>query len=506
MPEIVLAIAAVTIYVAGAFVASRAVWSWIGLGAIAIAAAAMLIQQPQPAGPLAGDALGQLIRWLALGVGAMLILTASRSRAPDVPEYLGSLLLTVVGLMLVAEANELILLFLGLELIAIPTYLLLYLGRRNAAAEESAAKYFFLSVLASALLLYGFSFLYGTTGSTDLGAIAAGLAQPAAGQDALAGLARIALVFVFAGLGFKIAAVPLHFYAPDVYQGTTQLNAALLSVVPKAAGLVALVRIGLLMPGLESHAWRIALALAVVTMTYANVLALWQDNLRRLLAYSSIAHGGTMLIGLAAGLAMAGAGPASWDGIAGLVFYLCVYAVATIGVFAALVHLGREGREVDNVDELAGLGQTSPVMAGAIAVCLFSLAGVPPLAGFWGKLAVFASALDVQPAAGEPGGLRIWFIALAVVGVLNAAIAAAYYLRVVGVMYFRLPLASPKPEGGRGAWIAAIACAVLVVLLGLASGPLFDACRRASPNVSAQANGAATVRSGMTGEFPTPLP
>ena len=157
-------------------------------------------------------------------------------------------------------------------------------------------------------------------------------------------------------------------------------------------------------------------------------------------------------------------------------------------------YLGREGREVDNVDELAGLGQTSPVVAGAIAVCLFSLAGVPPLAGFWGKLAVFAAALDVEPAAGEPGGLRIWFIALAVIGVLNAAMAAAYYLRVVGVMYFRLPLASPKSEGGRGAWIAAIACAVLVVLLGLASGPLFDACRRASPNVSAQANGAATVR------------
>jgi NADH-quinone oxidoreductase subunit N len=485
-PEIVVAIAAVVIYVGGAFVASRTVWGWIGLGGILLAAAALFVQHPESGqGPLAGDALGQLVRWLALAAGGLLVLMAARLRARDVPEYLGSLLLTIVGLMLVAGADELIILFLGLELIAIPTYLLLYLGRRDVVARESAAKYFFLSILATALLLYGFSCFYGTTGSTDLRVIAAHLATATPDRDGSAGLVKVALAFVFAALGFKIAAVPFHFYAPDVYQGTTNLNAAMLSILPKAAGMVGLIRLGLLTPGVGSHAWQIALVLAAVTMTYGNVLALWQENLRRLLAYSSIAHAGTMLIGLAVGLAAAGGDPARWDGIGGLLFYLCVYAAATIGVFAALVYLGREGRQLDNIDELAGLGQTRPAVAGAIAACLFSLAGVPPLAGFWGKLVVFASALDVAPAGSEANGARIWFIVVAVIGALNAAVAAAYYLRVVGVMYFRLPLAAFKPKGGRGAAVAAIVCALLVVALGLASGPLLRVCYNASPRTTA---------------------
>jgi len=486
-PEIILATAAVFIYVAGAFFNARAAWSWLAGAAIAGAAAVLWLAEPDlsAAGPLAVDPLAGYCRWLALAVGAAFVLLTSRPlRTPDTPEYVGSLLLIISGLMLAGAADELVLLFLGLELISIPTYIVLYLGRRDTVGREATAKYFFLSILASGLLLYGLSFLYGSAGSTDLSTIASRLAgvaeQGAAGFDVTG---KLALVLIFAGLGFKIAAVPFHFYAPDVYQGTSNANAGLLSVVPKAAGFVVLLRVVVIaMPGLEPQACRIAIVLAVLTMTFGNVMALWQDNLRRLLAYSSVANAGYMLIGLAVALATIRNVPQRWDGAAALLFFLTVYAAAIVGTFAMLTYLGREGEELDGVDELAGLGQTCPLPAALLGVFMFSLAGIPPLAGFWGKLALFASALSVDPGAGaDPSSLRPWFIGLAVIGVLNAAVAAAYYLRIIGVMYFRLPLAVPKREGGRGAYLAAVVCAGLVVAVGVHPGPLLRESDKASP-------------------------
>jgi len=386
--------------------------------------------------------------------------------------------------MLAAGARDLVLIFVALELISIPTYILLYLGRRDSASQEAAAKYFFLSLLASAILLYGFSFLYGTTGTTQLTSTAA---------PAFPKLVKLALVLIVAGLGFKIAAVPFHFYAPDVFQGTTYANAALLSVVPKAAGLLVLVRIAVwampIPPLAETYAWRIALALAVLSMTFANVVALWQENLRRLLAYSAIAHSGYMLIALAVGLATAGT-PGQWDGVGALLFYLAVYAVASVGTFAACGYLGRDRQPLEAIDELAGLARTRPLSAALIAVFMFSLAGIPPLAGFWGKLAVFFSALMVDAGAAAEGSRQPWFVALAIIGVLNAAVAAAYYLRIVGVMYFRTPLATPKAEGGLGTRCAAVVCAILVVAVGLYPGPLMRASDAASPHAAAPAEAA----------------
>jgi NADH-quinone oxidoreductase subunit N len=294
-------------------------------------------------------------------------------------------------------------------------------------------------------------------------------------------LTKIALVLIFAGLGFRITAVPFHFYAPDVYQGSSHTNAALLSVIPKAAGMVVLVRLAVVaMPGTEPFGWRVAMALSLVTMTLGNVVALWQGNLRRLLAYSSIAHAGYLLIGLS--VALSGSNPIpGWDGVGALLFYLCAYALATIGAFAALVYLGRRDRQVDTVAELAGLARTRPLLATVLAVFMFSLAGIPPLAGFWGKLLIFGSALmvDAGPTSGE--GRRTWFIALAIAGVVNSAIAAAYYLRVVATMYFRAPLGTLRAEGGRGSWVVAMACAILVVALGLYGRPLVQWSMAASP-------------------------
>jgi NADH-quinone oxidoreductase subunit N len=478
MPEIVLMVAAVAIYLGGAFWASRRAWGWVAAAGVGLAVVALWSQHgPTTAGgPLKLDSLAWYGRWLALVFGALFVLLAARPLAGEgTSEYVGSLLLTVAGLMIVLGADDLVLLFIGLELISIPTYVLLYLGRADARCQESAVKYFFLSVLASAILLYGFSFLYGVAGSTQLPAIRAALSEAGRLPSGFPALAKVAWALIFAGLCFRIGAVPLHFYAPDVYEGTTHPNAALLSVVPKAAGLAVMLRILLVaMPGMDPYSWRVVLVVSILSMTLGNVLALWQDDLRRLLAYSSIAHAGYMLIGLAVALATGNA-PGPWNGLAALGFYLFSYAVATIGAFAVLEYLGRADRSLDAVEELAGLGQTRPVAAALLAVCLLSLTGVPPLAGFWGKLLLFGSALNVDDAAGS---LRWWFTGLAIVGVLNAAVAAAYYLRVVGVMYFRAPLATLRAAGG-GARYAALLSALLVVAIGLWPAPWMSAAGRA---------------------------
>jgi len=474
-PEITLAVAAVGIYMLGAFVTAGHVTRWLAGGAIALAAAILALQSPSgPVGPLAGDRLGLMVRWLGLALGFALVLMACRAPRRGAPEFFGSLLLAVAGVMLSAAAGELVLLYVALELVAIPTYLLLFLSRSDVAAEEATTKYFFLSVLSSVLLLYGLSFVYGAAGSTELAVVAQRLAEtPAGTQD----LTRLAIVLVAAGLGLKIAAVPFHFYAPDVYEGTTHWAAAFLSVVPKTAGLAALVRLLAALPGAEGFAWRLVAVLAVASLVLANTMALAQENLRRLMAYSSIAHTGFLLLGVAAGVA-AGGSAGTWNGRGGMLFYLCVYFLGTLGVLAAFAHLARDGRTVDNIDDLAGLGRSEPAVAAALAVCLFSLTGIPPLAGFWGKLAVLAAALDVSSPDARP-----WFVALAVTGVLAAAVAAAYYLRVVGALYFRMPLAVVSPPRRGGAWAAAMGCALLSVVLGLWSGPLLGAADRAGSAV-----------------------
>ncbi len=491
VPEMILLAAAVLIYLGGAFFPRLKVWGWLGVFAAVAALAALSahMRAPDAPGPLAGDGLAWLVRLLVLAAGTVFALSAATADLEEHrAEYAGSLLVALAGLMLTAAAQELVLLFVGLELVSIPTYVLLYLGRRDQAAHEAAAKYFYLSLLASALLLYGFSFLYGIAGTTNLAGLYGRLQPHLAQADGAWLMARLGFVLVLAGLGFRLAAVPFHFYAPDVYQGTSSSNAGLLAVLPKAAGVVALVRVvGLAMPGIEDFAWRVVLPVAAVTMTVGNLLALRQDHVRRLLAYSSIAHAGYMLVGISAALATLPTSETAIDGIAAAVVYLVVYAVAAAGLFATLAWLGGEGREIEGVDELAGLGRTHPTAAAALAVFLFSLAGLPPLAGFWGKFSVFGSAL----AAVAEEWPRRWLIALAVLGVLNAAVAAAYYLRLVGVMYFRLPLAPPAARGGLGARWAMTLAAVLVIALGAFPGPLANGASAALRDARARLHTAA---------------
>ncbi len=501
-PEILLVVVASAIYVASTF-RPRAPWNAIALGGLVVAAASLAGFGPvQPAGfdPLADDGLAWFGRWLALGTALLLVLVAWPAEVPEGrPEYLGSLLLLTAGVMLATSATDLVLLFVALELVSIPTYILLYLGRRDAASQEASAKYFYLSLLASALFLYGLSFLYGVSGSTDLRVLAEHVARPSSGT-ALAALPRVALVLIVAGLGFRITAVPFHFYAPDVYQGTTHANAAVLSVAPKIAGMLVLVRLvaGALAPA-APYAWPLVAVLAVATMTTGNVVALWQTELRRLMAYSAIAHAGYLLVGLAVRLGAHTAEP--WDGIAAVMLYLIVYALATLGVFSILSALGRGGRPVEHIDDLAGLARAGGWMrsfaAWSLAVFLFSLAGLPPLAGFWGKFALFAGAISLEQFA---PAVRPWFVALAVCGVLNSVVSAVYYLRIVGAMFFRLPgeaevrgqpgsePAQVMPQG-LAPLAAALACLVLVVGIGIRPGTWLGAAARASLAAAAQVTG-----------------
>lgn len=481
-PELVLVATATLLVVGGAFLQRPPMWLAVAVlgylaagGLLCTTEVQLWLAEDAPvlSGPLASDALGFLLRHLALAMGIILSLSLSRQRRHRLyTEMLGLLMLLTAGGLLAARANELVFLFVSLELVSIPTYVLLYLGRQDRAGGEATAKYFYLSVLSSALLLYGLSFLYGAAGTTWLTAPEGMASLRGAVLADHGSMAAFGLILVMAGLGFKIAAAPFHFYAPDVYQGTSNGNAAILAVAPKIAGFAALLRLLVVgLAGLHELAWQLTLVLAALTMTIGNVCALWQTNIRRLMAYSSIAHAGYMLIGIAVATATGEGG--AFGGVAATLFYLVVYSLAVAGFFAVLCALETERQPIQSLDQLAGLGASQPLYAAAIAVFMFSLAGIPPLAGFWGKLTLFTSAVGLA-LRGEARELQPWFLGLAIVGVLNAAVAAAYYLRVIAAIYFRSttarrPEREPAPIPAR---LAVVACAVLVVVLGLRAGPL----------------------------------
>jgi len=421
-------------------------------------------------GPFRGDSLVWFIRALTLSVGAMLVLLSwNQFASGEVGESQGCLLLILAGVNLTVVANDLVGLFLALELVSIPTYILLYLVRCSAAGQEAVVKYFLLSVFSAALLLYGFSLLYGAAGTTNLEAIRLGLVN-AAGAPPL--ILAIALVIVLAGIGFRVTAVPFHFYAPDVFQGTHAAAAAMLSIVPKLAGFVVLLRLFAVIPvvpPLTEHGPALAQVLtpalwwlAVITMSVGNLVALWQTNVRRLLAYSSIAHGGYMLVGLT----VAQSHPGLTGGSEALLFYLAVYAAMTLGVFAVLIAAGGRERQVETLDDLAGLGRYRPGLALLLAVFLFSLTGLPPTAGFFGKF-------NLLVAAWSSGTFDLQM--LAVVMAVNAAIGAAYYLRIVAALYLRpAPAVSTASGADFPAFLAGVLCVGVTLALFIAPQWLWD--------------------------------
>ena len=463
------------------------------------------------AAPVANSRLALFLKALALAGAVVLVLTSWNEVSDELAaEFHACLLLITAGVCLTGAANELITLFLSLEIISIPTYILLYLPRGDARAQESAMKYFLLSIFSSALLLFGFSYLYGAAGTTNLAALSEALRAAGAGGLAApgaAGLALTAVVLVTAGLGFRITAVPFHFYAPDVYEGTTASAAAILSFVPKVAGFAALFRVfgytlGLLgSPAfvgqiLEGQGLKLLWILAAVTMTLGNVLALLQNNLKRLLAYSSVAHAGYMLVGLAAAPLLGVSAPVA--GVEAVVFYLVAYAAMTIGVFAVLAYLNGGSRPVETVDDLAGLSVSRPGSALVMVLFLFSLIGMPLTAGFWAKFQIIFGALDVAPDAASSAGSQslVWFILLAVITVINAAIGAWYYLRIAAVMYLRTPLhPAERPRSVPPVLVAVWLCALVTLAVGLYPRPLQQWVQTAvrGPASTAAAPGPATA-------------
>ena len=486
LPELLILLVAVAMMTAAPFVRlPRRAWSSISALALLATLLTLLALRRQETDLYSAVALNDAFSYyarLVLVLTGFILLALAHDQVDDLrsPEFFGSLLMINAGAMLVAAANEMVFLFVGLELVSIPTYLVLYLPRRDASTQEAATKYFFLSIFSSVLLLYGLAFLYGLTGVSNLKALAylaghaASVPQPQ--------LALVAVVFVMAGLGFRVAAVPFHFYAPDVYEGSPTVIAALLSWIPKAIGFLAIVRTLTTVVAaaggstlIADRAVVLAWIVAVITMTLGNTVALLQENLKRLLAYSSIAHAGYLMIAIT--VAFHTANPArDFSSVVGLLFYLVAYALMTLGVFGVIIALSTPNRTVETVDDLAGLGRTHPATAAAMALCLFSLTGIPPLAGFWGKFYIFGAALDATPNQST----RL-FQGLAVIGALNAAIGAYYYLRIVVVMYLRTPPARPiAPRTGWPTSVAVWSCAGLSLIFGCLPAPIARAGRQAA--------------------------
>jgi NADH-quinone oxidoreductase subunit N len=502
VPEAILGVAACVLFIGATFQAGRHVWAAVALIAL-IAAGLALWFYPRPfpetpaeelyAAPLLLDRLARLIKLVALLGGVVLVLF-SWDEVPDrqAGEYFGCLLIIVAGLCLTGAANELITLFLALELISIPTYILLYLPRLTNASQEAAMKYFLLSVFSSALLLFGFSYLYGLAGTTNLPAMLEALGPPREDTAKLPMVAVIAVVMVVAGLGFKTTAVPFHYYAPDVYQGAPTGAAALLAFLPKVAGFVALLRVlGFVRLGGSDNILAMGdqvsilfWILAAVTMFLGNLLALLQDNLKRLLAYSSVAHAGYMLIGIAVAYHL-NIAPLSLPfeltgGVAAVLFYLVAYAAMTVGAFAVLQYLSTPERPVEKEDDLAGLSQTHPGVALLMALFLFSLIGIPLTAGFFGKLMLFFGALAVE-------GPNAWlFRLLALFGGLNAAIGGWYYLRILAKMYLYPTLTTLAKPRSVPCLTALWICAIVTLGLGVYPRLLLDEAKLIASPPTAQ--------------------
>ena len=391
------------------------------------------------AGLLMGN-LGQYVKIVVCGLGILLVMmntglvnrslerAVAAGRASFDPisatrgEFFAFLLLSLMGLMLCCNANDLIWLFLALELTSLPTYVMVAMSRGSKLAQEAAVKYFFLGALSAALFLYGFALLYGASGTIVLTEMRDKLTPT--GGESVSNLAVVGMILSILGISFKIAAAPMHFYAADVYEGAASAVAAFLAFVPKFAGLLALMLLlstfgwemkftrfeyGL-HPSIQVTIWIIA----VLTMTLGNVGALLQTSVKRILAYSSIAHSGYMLIGILAG-------PGA--GFSAVLFYMFAYGLMNTAAFAVLAGLQRRGQEIETLDDLAGLRQRHPWMAAVLAVSALSLIGLPPLLGFWGKLYLFIA------------GIEAGHILLVIIAGLNSAISAWYYLGLV-----RLPV------------------------------------------------------------------
>ncbi len=398
---------------------------------------------------------GKFLIYIATGVAMVLSLEYMKGEK-HIGEYYVLMLFAMLGMMLMVSSNNFITMYLGLELMALSIYVLVAYQRDVLRSNEAALKYFILGALSSGMLLYGVTFLYGVTGSFDFAVMGSALSH----ADASASTAvMLGLVFLIAGLGFKVSMAPFHMWTPDAYEGAPSPVTAFMSVAPKVAGFVILMRIiADLLPSLQYEYETILSAIAVLTIGVGNLAAIAQRNIKRMLAYSTVGHVGFLTLGLLGGTAA---------GFSGILVYLSIYLVMTMGVFAIIILMRRDGIQGELLDDFAGLSKVRPGYALAMGLFMFSMAGIPFLGGFWAKYVVFIAAI-------EAGHLYLVLYAL-----LFSAIGAFYYLRVVKYIYFDKERVAFNFIESRPMQATVLVTALLIVMLGIFPDPLFDICREA---------------------------
>ncbi len=466
VPEMFLAVAGMVLLVLGAFTrpdAAESTVTRLTVATLAVALGLVVFVGSGTATAFGGmfitDGFAIFMKVLVI-LGSLLAVLMSREYLAHEGigrfEYPVLILFATLGMMVMISANNLMSLYLGLELQSLCLYVIAAFHRDSLRSSEAGLKYFVLGALSSGMLLYGISIVYGFTGSTGF----AGLADRLAGAgEAEIGLI-IGLVFVIAGLAFKISAVPFHMWTPDVYEGAPTPVTAFFSVAPKIAGFALILRVMLDPFGPLIDEWRqVIVVIAIASMALGAYAAIPQTNIKRLMAYSSIGHVGYALIGLAAGTP---------DGVSGVLVYLAIYLVMNIGAFACILSMRRHGDVVEGIEDLAGLSATNPRMALMLTAFMFSLAGIPWFAGFFGKLYVFMAAIDA--------GLYL----LAILGVLASVVAAYYYLRIVKIMYFDTAVEPLDRPTSRTLGLVMLVTALLVTTFIIYPGPLIDSATQAA--------------------------
>ncbi|RYX88411.1 MAG: NADH-quinone oxidoreductase subunit NuoN [Comamonadaceae bacterium] len=421
-------------------------------------------------GMVVSDPMGNWLKCFAT-VALMVTLVYGRPYAGDRDMLRGGELFTIsmfalLGMFVMISGSNFLLIYLGLELLTLSSYALVALRRDNAVATEAAMKYFVLGAMASGFLLYGLSMMYGATGSLDINEVFKAIASRKVNHQVLV----FGLVFVVAGLAFKVGAAPFHMWVPDVYQGAPTAVTLLIGAAPELAAFAIIIR--LLVEGMLPLAidWQQMLAvLAIASLVVGNLAAIAQTNLKRMLAYSTIAQMGFMLLGFVAGTVDGDTRNAA-SAYSASMFYVLTYVLTTLASFGIILLLAREGFESEEIVDLAGLNQRSPLYAGVMAIAMFSLAGLPPLVGFYAKLAV----LQALIASGQA-----FYIGLAVFAVMMSLIGAFYYLRIVKVMYFDAPVTASTVSAPRDVRAVLTVNGALILILGIVPGGLMTLCAQA---------------------------
>ena len=464
VPEIVLAIGAMALLMLGAFRGPRATPLIVGL-AICLLILTGALELWLPAGKLVTfggsfvvDGYARFLKVLALiGSGATLLLSLEflSHESRRIFEYAILVLISTVGMMMLISASDLIMLYLGLELMSLALYVVAASNRDSVKSTEAGLNYFVLGALSSGMLLYGMSLIYGFTGTVSFTGVAA------AAKSGSIGVA-FGIVFLLAGLCFKVSAVPFHMWTPDVYEGAPTPVTAFFASAPKVAAMAVFVRVVMTAFPNVGHEWQqIVVFVSIASMALGSFAAIGQRNIKRLMAYSSIGHMGFALVGLAAGTA---------EGVQGVVMYLAIYVAMTLGSFAVILSMRRNGHALEQISDFAGLSRTNPLLAFFFAMFLFSLAGIPPLAGFFAKFYVFTAAI------------KAGLFTLSVIGVLTSVVGAFYYLNIVKVMYFDEPAGALDPMRLELRTVLAVA-GIFNILFFVYPGPLVSAATAAAKSL-----------------------